>query len=127
MQMAGLLRNPTRQKTHRGLSAACVGMSVRDRGAGDGDRTRTALSGHRILSPVRMPVSPLLQRGSARADLTVVKSVVEAIQLLDGLGLVLRAQMTVVLHHPETPPAADLHHRLWIDPGHRQPRRERVP
>lgn len=30
------------------------------RSAGDGDRTRTALSGHRILSPVRMPVSPLL-------------------------------------------------------------------
>ncbi len=30
-------------------------------GAGDGDRTRTALSGHRILSPVRMPVSPLLR------------------------------------------------------------------
>lgn len=29
-------------------------------GAGDGDRTRTPLSGNRILSPVRMPVSPLL-------------------------------------------------------------------
>jgi hypothetical protein len=29
-------------------------------GAGDGGRTRTPLSGNRILSPVRMPVSPLL-------------------------------------------------------------------
>lgn len=33
---------------------------VIDPGAGDGGRTRTPLSGNRILSPVRMPVSPLL-------------------------------------------------------------------
>ncbi len=33
-----------------------------ERGAGDRGRTGTALSGHRILSPVRMPVSPLRHR-----------------------------------------------------------------
>ena len=27
-------------------------------GTGGGDRTRTALSGHRILSPARLPISP---------------------------------------------------------------------